>query len=108
MQRLKTREVKIGNLFMGADHPVCIQTMTTTDTMDTEATVAQTQFIMSKPAAYFTGNSTDMKSEKFLNYQYERSAGAAEGSLNALISPQARSLLRGILNRKGRMTVGGL
>ncbi len=42
MQRLKTREVKIGNLFMGADHPVCIQTMTTTDTMDTEATVAQT------------------------------------------------------------------
>jgi hypothetical protein len=73
-----------------------------------EATVAQTLFIMSKPAAYFTGNSTDMKSEKFLNYQYERSAGAAEGSLNALISPQARSLLRGILNRKGRMTVGGL
>ena len=41
MQRLKTREVKIGNLYIGAHHPVRIQTMTTTDTMDTEATVAQ-------------------------------------------------------------------
>jgi (E)-4-hydroxy-3-methylbut-2-enyl-diphosphate synthase len=26
---------------MGANHPIRIQTMTTTDTMDTEATVAQ-------------------------------------------------------------------
>lgn len=42
MQRLKTREVKIGNLFIGGHYPVSIQTMTTTDTMDTEATVAQT------------------------------------------------------------------
>jgi (E)-4-hydroxy-3-methylbut-2-enyl-diphosphate synthase len=42
MQRLKTREVKIGNIFVGGHHPIRIQTMTTTDTMDTEATVAQT------------------------------------------------------------------
>lgn len=42
MQRLKTREVKIGNLSIGGQHPVRIQTMTTTDTMDTEATVLQT------------------------------------------------------------------
>ncbi len=42
MQRLKTREVKIGTVFIGAHHPVSIQTMTTTDTMNTEATVAQT------------------------------------------------------------------
>lgn len=42
MQRLKTREVKIGNLIIGGNHLVRIQTMTTTDTMDTEATVNQT------------------------------------------------------------------
>lgn len=42
MQRLKTREVKIGNLIIGGNNPVRIQTMTTTDTMDTEATVNQT------------------------------------------------------------------
>jgi (E)-4-hydroxy-3-methylbut-2-enyl-diphosphate synthase len=40
-QRLKTREVNIGGLLMGNGHPIRVQTMTTTDTMDTEATVAQ-------------------------------------------------------------------
>ena len=39
--RLKTREVKIGDLLLGNFHPIRLQTMTTTDTMDTEATVAQ-------------------------------------------------------------------
>ena len=42
MQRLKTREVKIGTVFIGAHHPLSIQTMTPTDTMNTEAKVAQT------------------------------------------------------------------
>lgn len=41
-KRLKTREVKVGNLLLGNGHPIRIQTMTTTDTMDTDATVAQT------------------------------------------------------------------
>ena len=39
--RLKTREVRIGNLLLGNGNPIRIQTMTTTDTMDTDATVAQ-------------------------------------------------------------------
>ncbi len=39
--RLKTREVKIGDLLLGNFHPICIQTMTTTDTMDTLASVEQ-------------------------------------------------------------------
>ncbi|MBL7766780.1 MAG: (E)-4-hydroxy-3-methylbut-2-enyl-diphosphate synthase [Chitinophagaceae bacterium] len=42
MHRLLTREVRIGQLLIGGNHPVRIQTMTTTDTLDTEATVAQT------------------------------------------------------------------
>jgi (E)-4-hydroxy-3-methylbut-2-enyl-diphosphate synthase len=41
-KRLKTREVKVGNLTIGGNNPVRIQTMTTTDTMDTKATVEQT------------------------------------------------------------------
>ncbi len=41
-KRLPTREVKVGDLSIGNSHPICIQTMTTTDTMNTEATVAQT------------------------------------------------------------------
>lgn len=39
--RLKTREVKIGDLLLGNFHPIRLQTMTTTDTMDTIATVEQ-------------------------------------------------------------------
>ena len=40
-KRLITREVKIGSLLLGGHHPIRIQTMTTTDTMDTLATVEQ-------------------------------------------------------------------
>src|SRR5215216_6601711 len=40
-KRLKTREAKIGDLLLGNFHPVLVQTMTTTDTMDTIATVEQ-------------------------------------------------------------------
>ncbi len=40
-KRLKTREVKIGHLLLGNGHPIRVQTMTTTDTMDTLATVEQ-------------------------------------------------------------------
>lgn len=39
--RLQTREVTIGELKLGANNPIRVQSMTTTDTMDTEATVAQ-------------------------------------------------------------------
>ena len=41
-KRLDTKVVKIGGLEMGGTNPIRIQTMTTTDTMDTDATVAQT------------------------------------------------------------------
>lgn len=39
--RLKTLEVKVGDLLLGNFHPIRVQTMTTTDTMDTLATVEQ-------------------------------------------------------------------
>src|SRR6187399_170936 len=40
-KRLKTKEVKIGDLLLGNFQPIRVQTMTTTDTMDTLATVEQ-------------------------------------------------------------------
>lgn len=39
--RLKTHEVAIGNVNFGGDNPIRLQSMTTVDTMDTEASVAQ-------------------------------------------------------------------
>ena len=40
--RFKTRVVNIGDIPCGGDNPIRIQSMTTTDTMDTKATVEQT------------------------------------------------------------------
>jgi (E)-4-hydroxy-3-methylbut-2-enyl-diphosphate synthase len=40
-KRLATKEVSVGDLLLGNFHPIRIQTMTTTDTMDTLATVEQ-------------------------------------------------------------------
>ncbi|MCB0724040.1 MAG: (E)-4-hydroxy-3-methylbut-2-enyl-diphosphate synthase [Ignavibacteriae bacterium] len=39
--RFKTREVRIGNVPLGGNNPIRLQSMTTTDTMDTIATVEQ-------------------------------------------------------------------
>lgn len=39
--RKKTRIVKIGQVPIGGDHPIAIQSMTNTDTRDAEATIAQ-------------------------------------------------------------------
>src|SRR3989338_6749312 len=39
--RRKSRKVKIGNLYVGGDAPISVQSMTTTETRDVEATVKQ-------------------------------------------------------------------
>ena len=39
--RWETKEVKIGDILLGADHPIRVQSMTTTNTMDTILTVEQ-------------------------------------------------------------------
>src|SRR5438105_4881939 len=40
-QRHKTREVRVGDKVVGGDNPIWVQSMTTPDTYDVEATVAQ-------------------------------------------------------------------
>ncbi len=39
--RFETREVRIGGMLLGGKNPIRVQSMTTADTMDTEATVAE-------------------------------------------------------------------
>jgi len=41
LRRNPTREVKIGSAFIGAGHPIAVQSMTATHTQDIDATVAQ-------------------------------------------------------------------
>jgi (E)-4-hydroxy-3-methylbut-2-enyl-diphosphate synthase len=40
-ERWRTRDVRIGDIGIGGDNPIRVQSMTTTDTMDTAGTVAQ-------------------------------------------------------------------
>ena len=40
-QRYRSHEVKVGSIGVGGDYPIRLQSMTTTTTMDTDATVAQ-------------------------------------------------------------------
>src|SRR6266576_6598499 len=40
--RRKTREVKVGNVGVGGNNPIRVQSMITCDTMDTDASIQQT------------------------------------------------------------------
>src|SRR5437899_6393099 len=40
-KRHKTREVRVGDKIVGGDNPIWVQSMTTTDTYDVEATIAE-------------------------------------------------------------------
>ncbi len=51
-QRFKTRVVNIGDIPMGGNNPIRIQSMTNTPTMDTEATVAQTMRLVDAGCDY--------------------------------------------------------
>jgi len=41
ISRRKTRQIKVGDVAVGGDAPICVQSMTNTDTADVERTVAQ-------------------------------------------------------------------
>ncbi|MGE5371320.1 MAG: flavodoxin-dependent (E)-4-hydroxy-3-methylbut-2-enyl-diphosphate synthase [Solirubrobacterales bacterium] len=41
MARRKTREIRVGSVLIGGNHPIAVQSMTNTDTRDAAATVAQ-------------------------------------------------------------------
>lgn len=52
VSRFKTRVVKIGDVPLGGNYPIRLQSMTTTDTMDTSATVEQAIRIIEAGADY--------------------------------------------------------
>jgi (E)-4-hydroxy-3-methylbut-2-enyl-diphosphate synthase len=66
--RLKTREVFIGDIALGGDNPIRIQSMTTTDTMDTIATVEQSIRIIEAGGDYVRITAPSMNEAKNLEY----------------------------------------
>ncbi|MEO6693699.1 MAG: (E)-4-hydroxy-3-methylbut-2-enyl-diphosphate synthase [Ignavibacteria bacterium] len=70
--RYKTREVKIGNIPLGSNNPIRIQSMTTTDTMDTMATVSQSIKIIEAGSDYVRITAPSINEAKNLeNIKYE-------------------------------------
>ena len=41
IERRKSRQIKVGNVLIGGNAPISVQSMTSTDTMDVDATVNQ-------------------------------------------------------------------
>ncbi len=64
--RFITREVTIGHIPMGAQNPIRIQSMTTTDTMDTIATVEQTIRMVDAGCEYVRITAPSVKEAKNL------------------------------------------
>ena len=64
--RLITREVTIGDISMGAHNPIRIQSMTTTDTMDTIGTVEQTIRMVNAGCEYVRITAPSVKEAKNL------------------------------------------
>jgi (E)-4-hydroxy-3-methylbut-2-enyl-diphosphate synthase len=64
--RYKTREVKIGNVPLGGSNPIRVQSMTTTDTMDTLATVEQSIRIIEAGSDYVRITAPALKEAKNL------------------------------------------
>ena len=70
--RYKTREVFVGEVPLGADNPIRIQSMTTTDTMNTTATVEQTIRMVDAGCEYVRITApSKLEAENLLNIKNE-------------------------------------
>ncbi len=68
-----------------------------------QAVVAQVSFIIAKGDGFFESDDTDKDSETIDNYSYSRGGGGAQSSAVRLLSPRARTLLRGYKNSLGKI-----
>ena len=67
IERRKSRKIKVGNLFVGGDAPITVQTMTNTLTTDVEATLEQIALCVEAGADIIRVSCPDEASTKALN-----------------------------------------
>ena len=65
-QRRKSRIVQIGDVPLGGNYPIRVQSMTTTDTMDTDATVQQSIRMIDAGSEYIRITAPSIKEAKNL------------------------------------------
>ena len=100
--RYKTRVVNIGNVPLGGDNPIRIQSMTTTDTMDTKATVEQSIRMIEAGCEYVRITAPSIKEAKNLeNIKKELRARGYNAPLIADIhfTPNAAELAARIVEK---------
>ena len=66
IHRRKTKVIKIGNVKIGGDNPISVQSMTNTLTTDTKATIKQINEIYSEGADLVRVSCPDFKSTESL------------------------------------------
>ena len=66
-ERFQTRTVNIGGLPLGSNHPIRVQSMTTTNTLDIKATVEQSMKIIDAGSDYVRITAPSIKEAKALN-----------------------------------------
>lgn len=69
------------------------------------AVAAQVEYMINMGPGFFASDSTMKQMERIGDYMYNKGTGLLSGSTE-LIAPKAKQLLKGIINRKGVMTVG--
>jgi hypothetical protein len=69
------------------------------------AVAAQVEFIIKMGTSYFSTDKVNIGSETIGDYSYKKAGDGSSSSLNDLIAPKAKMLLRGIKNIKGTIVV---
>ena len=67
------------------------------------AAAAQVEYMIELGDDFFKGQQVNMDSESIGNYSYSRGKTGEQSATVKFLAPKARLLLRGIMNRKGRM-----
>ena len=99
IQRKKTRKISVGNVEVGGDSPISVQSMTNTITSDVKSTIKQIQEIQSEGADIVRVSCPDESSSKALkeitkhvnipivadiHFHYKRAIEAAENGASCL------------------------
>ncbi len=71
---MKTREIKIGNIAIGGDNPIAIQSMTNTKTADKDATLAQIKSLSAAGCDIVRFTVNDMTAAEAIPYYVENSS----------------------------------
>lgn len=98
----RSREISVGNLKLGGDNPVRVQSMTNTDTMDTEATVRQTMELVEAGCELVRITAPDVRAARNLyEIKNELLKRGCEVPLVADIhfNPQAAEVAAGIVEK---------